>query len=389
MEQSYSLAESVPATAFHAEDSSARASGRLEVAAGHLQFHGDNQSYTLPFSGLNIVAGGASNRLLFFSHPSLPKWSFASTRKEMFSKLNALNHPALSAQLKILDRGRARGQFWSLALLLGFLLLVVGLIQVKDPVISWVADRIPRSWEQKVGDLIFTSMKSSHDIVNDQELTDRFRTLMLPLTKVLAEEGVAPQIFLSRDRKLNAFAMPGGYVVVNAGIVLAAETPEEILGVVAHEFAHVTERHVVRNLVSALGIYAVFDLLIGNVAGTIAAAGDLGPRLLQMGFSRGFEREADAKGWQFLLAARINPRGMIRMFERLKKESESTPLGELEGALTFLSTHPSTAERIMVLESKAAALGEVQFISFGDSLAGIQALLKDRGDLSSEQEQEK
>ena len=131
------------------------------------------------------------------------------------------------------------------------------------------------------------------------------------------------------DASLNAFAMPGGNVVLHTGLLLAADSPEEVAGVLAHEIAHVTRRHGIRNIVSSAGLYLVMQMLVGDVSGAVAILTDNSALLLDRKFSRDFEREADEAGWDYLIRSDIEPSGMIRFFERVRQEDQKAVGGEL------------------------------------------------------------
>jgi len=168
-----------------------------------------------------------------------------------------------------------------------------------------------------------------------------------------------PQFSIVNDPDINAFALPGGFVVINSGLILAADSADEMLGVLAHELSHVTEQHSVRNIISAASVYLSIDLLLGDVSGLLAMIADAAPLLLNQQFSRGFEREADVKGYELLTRANIDPKGLASFFEKLMVEKEKQ-LEKVEDETTrelmiaaegLLSTHPATEERIAYILS--------------------------------------
>ena len=108
-----------------------------------------------------------------------------------------------------------------------------------------------------------------------------------------------------------------------------------------------------RKIVEAAGLMIVIQAVVGDVSGLLAAAKEASEVLLRQKFSRDFEREADDQGWNYLLAAQIDPRGMIEFFETMKKELASNPaLAAADKTLSVLNTHPATDERIERLEAK-------------------------------------
>jgi predicted Zn-dependent protease len=140
------------------------------------------------------------------------------------------------------------------------------------------------------------------------------------------------------SKDINAFALPGGFVTVNMGLLEAAETGEEIAAVIGHEMTHVTHRHGMRAVMRQLGASAIVSLMFGGTS--LETILYLAENLVGQAHSRDQERDADEGGRALLMAAGIDPIGMATFFERLEKEQ-----GNLPGALALLSTHPDPGER--------------------------------------------
>jgi predicted Zn-dependent protease len=221
---------------------------------------------------------------------------------------------------------------------------------------------VPYSWESAAGEKLFGVLRGSSTMKDSQEVRAALDALIKPLTDEVRKSGFEPKVFIEENSELNAFALPGGYVVLHTAVIEQAESADEVLGILAHEFAHVAERHVLRGMISTLGLYFGVSLLVGDYAGSLAALGDALPSLINLGFSRSYERAADDLGFEYLRAAQINPRGLILFFKRLHEKEETilaTP--GMGNALTFLSTHPNTLERIADLEAKIAAGGSPNY----------------------------
>ena len=144
------------------------------------------------------------------------------------------------------------------------------------------------------------------------------------------------------SEEINAFALPGGFVTVNMGLLEAAETGEEVAAVLAHELTHVTHRHGMRAVLRRVGAVAVVSLVFGGTGIENLAFG--AEALVNQAHSREQERDADDGGRQLLMAAGVDPIGMATFFERLEEEYESMPESMRKG-FALLSTHPDPGER--------------------------------------------
>jgi predicted Zn-dependent protease len=156
-------------------------------------------------------------------------------------------------------------------------------------------------------------------------------------------------------RELNAFALPGGPIWINRGVLHAATNESQVAGVLAHEVAHVAQRHAAEQMTKA--ILANFGLgmlgaLLGNTGGASAAqtAAGLGANLWFLKFSRDDEAEADRVGLRILRRAGWDGRGMIELFETLKREQGKDPAA----VQVFFSSHPAPQDRLESLRADAS-----------------------------------
>lgn len=227
----------------------------------------------------------------------------------------------------------------ALVLLLPVLLLLGFYLQA-DAIAGWVAERVPVEMEQKIGELTEQRIKL--------EFRPRTEGVAYDAVQALGRRLEPPSRFKYRwhlvDRpEVNAFAAPGGVIVVFSGLLRQAQTPEEVAGVLAHEIGHVELRHSLKAAVKALGFQALLSLALGDLASTLA--GDLAAKLTELQFSRDAEAEADRYGLQRLLEASVDPRGLPTFFARLAQQEKGLALPAM------LSTHPPSKERMETLES--------------------------------------
>jgi predicted Zn-dependent protease len=213
-------------------------------------------------------------------------------------------------------------------------------------VASVVTPYVPTSWEARLGRAV-----SDHLAPADKRCVEATRT---PAIEEIANALLVPvqkspytfKVAVVNHPSVNALAAPGGYVVVFRGLLEATESPEELAGVLAHEFQHILLRHSTRALLR----HASTGLLVAAVTGDISGAmafGVEGARLLgELRYSRQDEEEADREGLRLLVAAGVDPAGMIAFFETLERKH-----GPASVLPPYLSTHPTPEKRIERLRS--------------------------------------
>jgi predicted Zn-dependent protease len=365
---------SFEALALHSSDQR-RLSGCLQLESQQLLFVHQDLAIELPITQLQLRRGGANNSLIFLSATSQPEWTISCRQPQILDALSRrYSSPELRQQLVLLAKSKRQRRLFGLASLCAVLFACFLLWQLKDPLVGVVTRQVPLSWEEKIGQVVFQQLTLGKEIIQQPELNAELNSLARPLLAILEEQGFKPSLHIVRADEINAAALPGGKVLVHTGLLLRANRAEEALGVIAHEMAHVSERHVMRGMVSGIGLYFAFDLLLGNIAGVLAAASEAAPLLLQQSFSRDLEREADARGWEFLIQANIDPTGMADFFRVLAEEEAKLP--ELvQSAGQLLSTHPATQERIQRLTEMQSPAGQ-QFTDFSLAFDGFKAKLR-------------
>ncbi len=194
---------------------------------------------------------------------------------------------------------------------------------------------------------------------DDPELTDYLNNLGYRLVAASPGNRISFQFFVLRDRTLNAFALPGGFIGVHTGLIEAAQNESELAGVLGHEIAHVTQHHLARmienqnqGIIPSLAALAVAILAARSnpqVATAAIATVQATSIQKQLNFSRDNEREADRIGMQIMRNAGFDPRAMATFFEHLQNHSR---LYE-NNAPAYLLTHPLTSERIADMQNRA------------------------------------
>jgi len=219
--------------------------------------------------------------------------------------------------------------------------------------------------ERKLGDAIMREIRADADYVDDPLLLEYLQSLWQPLLAQARVRGnIAPDIdqrlawepFLVRDRSVNAFALPGGYIGVHLGMMAMTSTRDELASVLAHEMSHITQRHIARSIANSKhqSLLTLATLLAGilvasragNSSADVANAAVVGSQAIgaqgQLNFSRDMEREADRVGFAVMSGAGFAPGGMAAMFEKLDQSSRLND----SGGFPYLRSHPLTSERI-------------------------------------------
>jgi predicted Zn-dependent protease len=223
--------------------------------------------------------------------------------------------------------------------------------------------------EDQIGRMILHRLREADELLQDPELTEYVQAIGHRLSGYAQGGNQRFEFFFVRDGAINAFALPGGYIGVNTGLLLATESESELAGVLAHEIAHVTQRHIARMaqsqgqtaLATTAGIIAA--ILLGAAGGmgddavqaAIAIAQGISVQN-QIDFTRTHEAEADRIGIGTLYQAGFDPAGMPSFFEKLGRRAGQSQVPE------FLMTHPVTTSRIAETRDRARAFGEVRAV---------------------------
>ncbi len=227
------------------------------------------------------------------------------------------------------------------------------------------ADELSPAQERRVGERIMRDMRRTGTLLEDRELTRALNAFARPIVQAAPPTAQGFEFFLVRDDSLNAFALPGGFVGVHSGLMLAAETESELASVIAHEIGHVTQRHIARMLAqnrqsSLVSLAAVMAAIVAAgasnsqaAAGLVALGGSVHEQQM-LAFSRDAEREADRVGLEILRSAGFEPTDMITFFSRMQR---ATRVYE-SGAPPYLRTHPLTSDRMADIRSRLGELAD-------------------------------
>jgi beta-barrel assembly-enhancing protease len=257
-------------------------------------------------------------------------------------QLIRLNSSAFADELenRIL-KGNKKVAVGKMAPLLKVLLFfIVFLIIVYLFLVPWIASalagRFPLSYEKSIGDQTFNAMKNDFDVdIKKTAFINDFFTQM----NVPSKYDV--QIVVVKGDVVNAFALPGGRIVVYEKLINKLNSYPELAALLAHEFTHVENRHTIKTLFRQLGSKIFLSLVLGDataVGGVIINNAD---DLKSLSYSRALEKEADENGARLLADRKIDCDGFVRLFEILKQETKGDPK-----TAEWISSHPNLDKRI-------------------------------------------
>lgn len=233
-----------------------------------------------------------------------------------------------------------------------------------DLISKGVASAIPVSTEESIGQSLYENTVAANkiNIEKTKLLNAFFKLLHYPSPYHI-------QLTYIDSNMINAFALPGGNMVVMSGIIKQMKSYDELAALIGHEISHINGKHVTRSLVRTAGAYILISAVIGDVTGIAAAVAENADALRSLQFSRDLEAEADEKGLELMKKSRINPAGMLKLFERLQNAEEQSPP-------EFLSTHPTTKKRIDHIQELISAVDQKQMNTLDSTLQKFFEQLK-------------
>jgi Zn-dependent protease with chaperone function len=211
-----------------------------------------------------------------------------------------------------------------------------------------VTPHIPVAWEERMGNTVLNHLVTQRPRCIDPARLQVIEDIMTTLSSSIQNSPYAFRLVVLDDAQVNAFALPGGYIVLFRGLIAQSDSAEEVAGVLAHEMQHIVLRHSTRALLQHASMGVLLAALSGDSRGASPSVFELTRLLGTLRYSRRHEAEADAAGLRLLIAAGIDPRGMLRFLQKLQRQELQTP-----AFFTYLSTHPSLDDRLARLTDLA------------------------------------
>lgn len=307
----------------------------------------DGREFVIGYSDCDLELGGDSGRMVFCRTADRELTFFCEDRR--FPE--ALKRAAVGELFEQVDQILAAGnrQRWVSRVGLWMMLAVCVLVLIGGYFgvvygAQLAIEAVPMTVDEQIAEAALPSVLSEFgEEIESPNAVDAVQGVVDRLAPHSAIQGVNYQVLIIDSDVVNALALPGGTILVFRGLIDTMDSTEQLSAVIAHEMSHVTLRHHLRQISRSVGLVAAVHIVIGDVGGIVA----LGTEVLQTAalnnYSQGQETEADLEGARMMHAAGLDPQAMIQMLDSL-------PNAHLHGALSWLSTHPNSAERIKAVQ---------------------------------------
>lgn len=352
-----------------------RSGAEIELSQTGVSAHtAEGGRFCIAYSKCQVEVGGFSGRMVFCRNEDRSLTIFCEDRK-FAAALSRASAGVLDEQIgRKLKQRRAesrRGRWIGVAVLVGIVVLAVaGYFGIRTGARAAVR-AVPVSVDREIGSMAFESMDLGGPEVTDPVVVDAIQSMVDRLTPQAASDDMDFEVYVVDAPMVNAFALPGGKIVVFTGLIAKAGDADQVAGVLGHEMAHATLRHGLQRIGQSLGFAAAVNLLLGDTKGLVAAGAELFQSASVSSYSREQENAADEEGVRMLHAAGIDPRGLTRFFETLKGEG-----GDLPGVVSWLSTHPQHEARIAAIRDQLAAFPNQEYRPVEVDWAEVQRRVK-------------
>ncbi len=326
--------------------------GKLFNGEHALRFECEQGTVELPYTDLEIGFGTRKDPRVTFTHPEHENCELVAANEDILGAPPFRSRNNL--RLRIREMEEQREGVKRIVLTFAFFVVFIGGSALAGAGVEWalphLIEHVPVSFEKKLGDEVAGKVRSRAKVWNDTNVTAQLNAIVQRLAKTQPKNECEFRVAVLESREPNAFALPGGSIFVNKGLLLLMTNSVEVAGVLSHEIGHVVKRHGCRTLITSVGPSYAIQFVLGDNHGMLSVLAEGSHLLVEQSFSRDFEREADETGFDMMLAANLDPRGLEQGLRRLRDYEQKT-FGGHEGSRA-LSSHPPTPERIDRLAEK-------------------------------------
>ena len=278
--------------AFHEGLAHGRAPGQLYVDQDCIEFVVGENAGSMSLQGMQLHAGGTTNRQIIITHPIWRGWTFRTSNRALLQNPFLRSHPATAFQVDDIRRKRRVGFLFGVLLLLVVILTPLYFLSRLELVNDQLGRHTPSSWQSSLGKLGLAHYRQNHTFLDSEKTSPLLARFSAPLLESLPETAQDEFTFyLVEDDNLYALALPGGIIIVHTGFVEAAGSADIFIALLAHELSHVTQQHAVRNLLMQSGLHTILVAILGDIAGWHDAGSAVVPQLVNPAWSPRLEAE--------------------------------------------------------------------------------------------------
>jgi beta-barrel assembly-enhancing protease len=339
---------------FHPQIPTRRAQAKCHFYDIQILFETEHGDFELDYEDANVRIGGSTGRMWFIENDTKDICFFSEdphfVEQLQKSYLQKQYEHNLAKHRSILGISTV---LWSSVIGISFFCLY-GLYLAIPQIALASLSSIPIVVDEKIGKLSASQMDHGGVEIHDEKIVQPIEQMVQRLSDATQIEGTEEKfdfdVHVVQSDVQNAYALPGGYIVLYTGLIESSSSPEQIAGVLAHEMAHVTERHGLIKVMETASISALVTFLIGDVEGIIALGAQLLSHSTVSSYSRESETQADEVGLETMYRANINPQGMLDFFATLDKNDDLE--SELTNSIpTWMQSHPKHQDRISHLQN--------------------------------------
>ena len=340
-------------------------------AALHIHGAGNQRLAEWTLAGLRLVEEVYPGRPVRLCHKEFRDASLTLTDPEQAAHLLELRLAGQFGRMRFRPAALKRqAPFWLIALVL----VVAGMFWLVPRAAQMAVPLVPVAWESALGEQVVENLKGDAGFCQDPAGLKTLKKLTQRLTAGI-EMPYPVQVHVSSMEVINAFAAPGGHVVMLDGLLQYAESPEEVAGVLAHELAHSARRHPMGGVLRALGFNLLLTAIFGGYGGESTWATKASEVLLTLSYTREAEAEADRIGVELLNKAGISSQGLIDFFSRIQAE-HGGPKADNK-FLKLLTSHPANTDRVRMITSMARGQDAAMTAAEWEQLRHVCATTKD------------
>lgn len=366
-----------PGGLFHADLPDGRSGATIKLTRTELVAEArcaGQPQFAIPLNECQLDLGGASGKMVFCRNADRSLTIF-SEDPSFAAAVAQSAYGTLEAQFRSLRsqrRGEAnRFRVGVVAATLAFALVCVGVYFGVLAAARTAVRALPIRIDEQIGEMAIQSLVPEQRLDADHPATLLAREIVQQLQPHAAIPEMNFRVLVVASDEVNAFALPGGQMVIYTGLLKKAKSPEQIAGVIAHEISHATLRHGLQGVSQSLGIVAAVQFLVGDLGGLVSIGSQLAQKSILTSYSRTAETEADLEGARMLHEAGIDPVAMTEFFTLLEAE-----VGDIPDVAAWISTHPQHAQRVEDIRRLLQGLPKKQYRSLDLDLKATQQALQ-------------